>query len=81
MDKIKIVRIHNSILLSRSFEYRPSDDASDISPTIWRYFPTLDPQVEVFLSRDLDSRITEREVAAVQEWLHSDKVHIPASTL
>ena len=36
--------------------------------------------MEVFLSRDLDSRITEREVAAVQEWLHSDKVHIPALT-
>ena len=36
--------------------------------------------MEVFLSRDLDSRITEREVAAVQEWLHSDKVHIPAVT-
>ena len=27
----------------------------------------------MFLSRDLDSRISSREVAAVEEWLRSDK--------
>ena len=36
-----------------------------------RFFPTLDPQVSIFISRDLDSRITAREVAAVAEWLGS----------
>jgi hypothetical protein len=30
-------------------------------------------QVDVFLSRDLDSRISAREVAAVQQFLSSDK--------
>ena len=52
----------------------PVTNASSIFPRDWRFFPTLDPQVDVFLSRDLDSRINDREVAAVQEWLESDKV-------
>ena len=32
----------------------------------------MDPQVSVFISRDLDSSITAREVAAVEEWLQSE---------
>ena len=28
-------------------------------------------QVDLYLSRDLDSRLTVRETAAVQEWVHS----------
>ena len=37
----------------------------------WRFFPTLDPQVDIYLCRDLDSRPSQREVAAVREWLRS----------
>ena len=33
----------------------------------------LDPQVSHMVSRDLDSLISKREAAAVQEWLDSDK--------
>ena len=67
---------------------------------IWRFMPTLDPQVDVFktkkyifmsrkvldafahsphpqvdlfMSRDLDSAPTQREADAVQEWLRSGK--------
>ena len=40
---------------------------------MWRFFPTLDPQVELVMSRDLDSRLTAREAAAVGEWLESNK--------
>ena len=40
---------------------------------IWRFFPTLDAQVDMFMSRDLDSRIHEREVEAVEEWFSSDQ--------
>ena len=29
------------------------------------------PQVSLYLCRDLDSRITDREVAATQEWIGS----------
>ena len=38
---------------------------------LWRFLPVLDPQVDVMVSRDLDSRLTTREQAAVQEWLHT----------
>lgn len=39
----------------------------------WRFWASEDPEVDIFLSRDCDSRISEREVAAVNEWLNSDK--------
>ena len=45
---------------------------SSLFPMLWRFLPSLDPQVSVMLSRDLDSRVTEREAAAVTEWLESD---------
>ena len=51
----------------------PSGDFSDMLAALWRTLPTLDPQVDILLNRDLDSRVSEREVAAVQEWLNSDK--------
>jgi hypothetical protein len=34
-------------------------------------FTTLNPQVDYFVSRDLDSRLNVREVAAVREWLEA----------
>lgn len=43
-------------------------NATKMFPMNWRFFPTLDPQVELFGSRDLDSLVTEREAAAVAEW-------------
>ena len=35
----------------------------------------LDPSVEVMVSRDLDSRISSREQAVVEEWL--DQSNLP----
>ena len=40
---------------------------------VWRFFPTLDPMVDIFLSRDLDSAVTVRELEAVDEWLKSER--------
>ena len=40
---------------------------------LWRFSPMADPLVAEFHSRDLDSRPTEREWAAVEEWLRSDR--------
>lgn len=39
----------------------------------WRFEPSFDKGVEIFLSRDCDSRINPREAAAVNEWLASGK--------
>lgn len=39
----------------------------------WRFYAAADIDVNIFLSRDCDSRISDREVAAINEWLLSDK--------
>ena len=64
---------HLDLCNVRQLPGNPVKDASDIFAMNWRFLPTLDPQVSVFLSRDLDSIISTREVAAVREWLQSDK--------
>ena len=49
-------------------------DVSGLQPLTWRFLPGLDEQVDTYFVRDLDGFITEREVAAVQEFLQSDFV-------
>lgn len=39
----------------------------------WRFFANDDPDTEVMISRDCDSRLNIREKVAVDEWLASDK--------
>jgi len=38
----------------------------------WRFLPLGDPMVDIFISRDLDSRVSSRERKAVEEWEHSN---------
>lgn len=40
---------------------------------LWRFEASEDENVDIFLSRDCDSRISEREFLAIKEWLLSDK--------
>jgi hypothetical protein len=40
----------------------------------WRFLAAADPDVEVVISRDVDTLILEREVRAVDEWLASGRV-------
>lgn len=39
----------------------------------WRFYALECPEVELFMSRDCDSRITEREKISVTEWISSGK--------
>ncbi|CAG0918083.1 unnamed protein product, partial [Notodromas monacha] len=41
--------------------------------TLWRFFPIADSRVSVFASRDTDAFISEREAAAVSDWLSTNK--------
>jgi len=41
--------------------------------SLWRFRPMNNENVEFFISRDCDSRISERDEVAVQEWLNSGK--------
>jgi hypothetical protein len=40
----------------------------------WRFLPNDDEDVELFIVRDIDSRITEREKVSVDEWVESEKI-------
>jgi hypothetical protein len=43
----------------------------------WRFLPFMDDTVDVWISRDCDSRLSWRERRAVDEWLTTDKpVHL-----
>jgi hypothetical protein len=48
------------------------DDLGHLNRMIWRYLPLMDPLVDVFMSRDSDSDVNQREVAAVGQWLQSN---------
>jgi hypothetical protein len=48
-----------------------------ILPMTWRYLPLTNPAVDILLSRDTDSVVSERERSCVEEWLKSGKrMHI-----
>jgi len=48
--------------------------ATYINSMMWRWFPINDPFVDVFMSRDSDSLIIQREVDSVNVWLQSNEV-------
>ena len=47
------------------------EEPGDWRGMFWRFYPASDPNVEVMISRDCDSRISQREVDAVNDWLDS----------
>jgi len=60
-------------LISDNVEIVLVDSLDSFHGMFWRFNASCDPDVDIYLSRDCDSRITEREVSAVNEWLKSDK--------
>lgn len=49
------------------------DSKDSFHGMFWRFSASEESDVDIFLSRDCDSRISEREAEAVKEWLNSDK--------
>ena len=47
---------------------------SSIYPLVWRFLPVLDPTVDIVLSRDLDSTLSEREWNAFDEFLSFNRL-------
>ena len=43
------------------------------SGLFWRFLPLSGDDVNIVLSRDCDSRISKREIDAINEWISSDK--------
>jgi hypothetical protein len=50
------------------------EEEGDWTGMFWRFEPIADPQVEVMISRDADSRLSNREAKAVNEWLETEKL-------
>ena len=67
-NNVEIVMVSKSSL-SDTTNWQPNSHQG----MFWRFWAAEDPNVDVFLSRDCDSRLSERESLAVQEWLNSDK--------
>ena len=49
------------------------DSKDSFHGMFWRFYAAADPDVNIFLSRDCDSRFSNREISAINEWLVSDK--------
>ena len=63
--------INELIVLDCDIHYMGYGDWSNA--TLWRFLPASDENVDILISRDTDSRLSEREKIAVDEWLSSDK--------
>ena len=49
------------------------DEEGDWDGMFWRFIPASDPEVDIMISRDTDSRLNSREAGAVTEWLEMGK--------
>lgn len=46
-------------------------ESGDWTSTFWRFEPISQPDVEIMISRDVDSRLNDREKFAVDQWINS----------
>jgi hypothetical protein len=67
------IEIINSLIEFDNTEIFVMEKEGNWTGMFWRFFPASEPDVEVMISRDTDSRLDMREKAAVDEWLASDK--------
>jgi len=49
-----------------------SGNLNTVKPMMWRFEAIDDPNVEIMMPRDTDTRILDREVQAVNDWLNSN---------
>ena len=78
MNNIDFCNI-NEIPFGKPFH---SWDAQFMHSMKWRFLPIGDPFVDMFMSRDLDSWILDREVSAVNVWFQSNSAfHIMRGNL
>lgn len=67
------VRLVNIETQKDGLFYPKSTKESKTYGMFWRFLPASDPSISYFTSRDCDSRFSEREVCAVNEWMESGK--------
>ena len=69
------VALHEMNLLRRmqNVEIIEMSEEGDWTGMFWRFLPCSDPDVDIMISRDCDSRLSFREKKAVNDWLASGK--------
>ena len=65
-DIINIIRVQDNTEIVNMGQ-------GDWTAMFWRFYPASEPDVDVMISRDTDSRLNSRESNAVHEWLNSGK--------
>lgn len=65
----KVVALCGGSIEPVELEIYHRDEPGDWRGMFWRFEPASEDGVEVFISRDCDSRLTKREAAAVSDWL------------
>ena len=73
IDTIKGDNVEIILMDNERYNYTNISERFNHSGLFWRFLPLLDDDVSILLSRDCDSRISKREVNAVNEWISSDK--------
>lgn len=63
-DIMKKLELSSEVVKMKGYE-------CDWKSTFWRFLPAGEPDVDVMISRDTDSRLSMREKIAVDEWLAS----------
>jgi hypothetical protein len=67
---VKVIEILNSF---NNTELILRTEECNWKGMFWRFEDASDPDVDIMICRDVDSRPTTREVLAVNQWLESDK--------
>jgi len=62
----ELLVFHNTYIIAKN-------EQGDWTSMFWRFETSYDPNVDVSIFRDTDSRLNNREKFAVEEWLQSDK--------
>jgi len=68
LDNVEVVIVESASDKDKEFENRTGFEGM-----FWRFWAVDDEDVEIVLSRDCDSRISEREVSAINEWIRSER--------
>ncbi|KAK2156411.1 hypothetical protein LSH36_214g03024 [Paralvinella palmiformis] len=62
--------------LGAQIRYVPDDIRVDIPPMMWRHLVAKDPEVDVFLIQDSDSRLSGRLYRVVDHWLRTTNASV-----
>jgi hypothetical protein len=73
IETIKGDNVEVVLMEPETYNYSNMSIRFNHSGLFWRFLPLKEEDIDIILFKDCDSRISEREVNAVNEWLSTDK--------